>query len=95
MEQSQMQQLITSVPRGDLHFTLGLVGSCLFALMLLCGCGAEPLPVESWTEEELGKIRSRIWDLGAPEDPTNRVAQDPRAQAFGELLYFSTLLMYY
>ena len=92
MVQLQTQRLITSVPKGRFNLTMRLIGSCLLALMLLCGCGAEPLPVESWTEEELGKIRSRIWDLSPPDDPTNRVAQDPRAQAFGELLYFSTLL---
>ena len=92
MVQLQTQRLITSVPKGRFNLTMRLIGSWLLALMLLCGCGAEPLPVESWTEEELGKIRSRIWDLSPPDDPTNRVAQDPRAQAFGELLYFSTLL---
>ena len=60
MVQLQTQRLITSVPKGNLSPTMRLIGSCLLALVLLCGCGVEPLPVESWTEEELGKIRSRM-----------------------------------
>ena len=92
MVRQQMRQLITSVPRASTLPKMGLNWACAIATVLVFGCGAEPLPVESWTDEEIGKIRSRIWDLPAPSDTTNRVAQDSQAQAFGELLYFSTLL---
>lgn len=55
-------------------------------------CGNEELSVEVWSSDELGKIRSRVWDLDPPQDPTNRFANDPKAAAFGELLFYSTAL---
>ena len=55
-------------------------------------CGGSELSIEVWSSEELGKIRSRIWDLDLPQDPTNRYANDPEAVEFGELLFYSTAL---
>jgi len=58
----------------------------------VASCGAESLSVDSWTEEQIGKIRSRIWNLAPPIDPTNRVAQSTTAQQLGEQLFFTVEL---
>lgn len=76
------------VPFRPIVRTLWVVVYCLITI----GCGADEPVVESWSEEELGKIRSRIWRGDSPVDPTNRVSQDETAKRFGELLFFSTEL---
>ena len=49
---------------------------------------------DQWTEEDLALLRSMsLRELGpAPPDPTNRVADDPRAAEFGRKLFFDTRL---
>ncbi|MGE3190240.1 MAG: cytochrome-c peroxidase [Vicinamibacterales bacterium] len=55
--------------------------------------GSAPSP-SGWTPAEIEELRSM--SLGAleplPPDPTNRVADDPRAAAFGGRLFFDTRL---
>jgi cytochrome c peroxidase len=71
------------------------LGLCLFVAVsagLLASCGAESPSVESWTDEEIGKIRSRIWNVSPPADSTNAVSQNVTAQQLGELLFFSVEL---
>lgn len=53
-----------------------------------------PALAPAWTEEQRATLRS-LWlrDLPAPPpDPTNRVAEDPRAVAFGHRLFFDRRL---
>ncbi|MGE4055382.1 MAG: cytochrome-c peroxidase, partial [Vicinamibacterales bacterium] len=47
-----------------------------------------------WTEEDMTQLSSMsLRELGpAPADPTNRVADDPRAVEFGRKLFFDTRL---
>jgi cytochrome c peroxidase len=49
---------------------------------------------DQWTEEDVAQLRSMsLRELGpAPADPTNRVADDPRAVAFGRKLFLDTRL---
>src|SRR5688500_1537996 len=49
---------------------------------------------DRWTNEEVAQLSSMaLRDLGsAPADPTNRVAEDPRAAEFGRQLFFDTRL---
>jgi len=49
---------------------------------------------DRWTTEEVGLLSSlSLRELGsAPADPTNRVAEDPRAAEFGRQLFFDTRL---
>jgi cytochrome c peroxidase len=49
---------------------------------------------DRWTTEEVGLLSSlSLRELGpAPVDPTNRVADDPRAAEFGRTLFFDTRL---
>jgi cytochrome c peroxidase len=49
---------------------------------------------DRWTIEEVGVLSSlSLRELGpAPADPTNRVADDPRAAEFGRRLFFDTRL---
>ena len=49
---------------------------------------------ERWNQAEIEELRSlSLMDLEpVPVDPTNRVAGDPRAAAFGERLFFDTRL---
>jgi cytochrome c peroxidase len=49
---------------------------------------------DRWTEEEVAHLSSMsLRELGpAPADPTNRVADDPRAAEFGRKLFFDTRL---
>ena len=51
-------------------------------------------PVTPWTQEELGQLRAlSIRSLPAvPADPSNRVADDPRAAALGHRLFFDQRL---
>lgn len=64
----------------------------LLAIVVLAACGPEAIKVETWTDDELGKIRSRVWRPATALDPTNRVSNNAEAQAFGELLFFSSEL---
>ncbi len=49
---------------------------------------------DRWTEEEIAQLGSMsLRELGpTPADPTNRVADDPRAAEFGRKLFFDTRL---
>src|SRR5688572_26786548 len=49
---------------------------------------------DRWTEEEVAQLRSMsLRELGpAPTDPTNRVADDPRAAELGRRLFFDARL---
>ena len=49
---------------------------------------------DRWSREEVAQLSSlSLRELGpAPADPTNRVADDPRAAAFGRTLFFDTRL---
>jgi cytochrome c peroxidase len=65
------------------------------ALLLLVSmtCAAAPSGAW-WSAEQLAELRGMsLQQLGAvPADPTNRVADDPRAAALGERLFFDTRL---
>lgn len=63
------------------------------ATLLLVSAYAAIPRGETWTAdqiEELGSMSLRTVDL--PPDPTNRVADDPAAAAFGRALFFDTRL---
>ena len=69
-----------------------LAGAALLLLATIV-CTAAPSG-ERWSEEEIDELKG-LWlgSLGAPPpDPTNRVADDPRAAALGERLFFDTRL---
>jgi cytochrome c peroxidase len=65
------------------------------ATILLIASGVYLLwPRPEWTAEELSTLRG-LWigSLGAlPPDPSNKVADDPRAAALGQRLFFDTRL---
>ena len=66
-----------------------------FALLLVVTTVLAAAPRgDQWTEEEVAQLSSMsLRELGpAPADPTNRVADDPRAVAFGRKLFFDTRL---
>jgi cytochrome c peroxidase len=53
-----------------------------------------PAPEEQWSDAEVAMLRS-LWIGSLPElppDPSNAVADDPRAAMFGHELFFSTAL---
>jgi cytochrome c peroxidase len=65
------------------------------ALLLVVTMVTGAAPNEDrWTEEEVAQLRSMaLRELGpVPADPTNRVADDPRAAEFGRKLFFDTRL---
>jgi cytochrome c peroxidase len=65
------------------------------ALLLAATMAAAAAPREErWTAEEVAQLSSMsLRELGAaPADPTNRVADDPRAAEFGRKLFFETRL---
>ena len=68
-----------------------LLVSCTIVLGTVAGlvAGGDP-----WTAAELNELRSlALTELGpVPPDPTNRVADDPRAAALGERLFFDRRL---
>ena len=67
----------------------------VFALLLVVTIVSAAAPRgERWTEEELAQLSSMsLRELGpAAADPTNRVADDPRAAEFGRRLFFDTRL---
>ena len=65
------------------------------ALLLVATMVSAAAPREDrWTEEEVAQLSSlSLRELGAaPADPTNRVADDPRAAEFGRRLFFDARL---
>src|SRR5688500_9533851 len=67
----------------------------VFALLLVVTMVAAASPRgDRWTREEAAVLASlSLRDLGpVPADPTNRVADDSRAAAFGRKLFFDTRL---
>jgi cytochrome c peroxidase len=66
-----------------------------FALVLIVTIVVAAAPVaDRWTEGEVAQLSSMsLRDLGpAPADPTNRVADDPRAAKLGRALFFDARL---
>jgi cytochrome c peroxidase len=66
-----------------------------FALVLLLTMASAAAPRgDRWTAEQVAELSSlSLRELGpAPADPTNRVADDPRAAKFGRTLFFDTRL---
>lgn len=70
-----------------------LIGICALVLTGVTVAGATS-DWEGWSAKQLGELRTL--SLGAlepvPADPTNRVADDPRAAQLGERLFFGTRL---
>jgi cytochrome c peroxidase len=66
----------------------------LGAGLLAAGLHAASAPDARWTEEERAIIRSLALDAlpPLPADPSNRVADDPRAADLGRALFFDTRL---
>lgn len=66
----------------------------LAALAAIVASTAAGVQAHRWSEEEVEELRS-LW-IGSleplPPDPTNRVADDPRAVALGHRLFFDTRL---
>jgi len=73
----------------------GATGALLIAA-LVCGCGggggggaATDDPDPSFTPDEMSALAGLRYDDGPPPaDPSNRVADDPGAQLFGQRLFF-------
>jgi cytochrome c peroxidase len=66
-----------------------------FALVLIVTIVVSAAPgADRWTAEDVAQLSSMsLRELGpAPADPTNRVADDPRAAEFGRRLFFDTRL---
>jgi cytochrome c peroxidase len=63
----------------------------LFVVTIVAAAGGRG---ERWTLEEIGELSAlSLRALGPlPEDPTNRVADDPQAAALGKRLFFDTRL---
>jgi cytochrome c peroxidase len=70
-----------------------LLVTCAVLLFVTIVVTAAP-GTDRWTEEETAHLSSMsLRELGpAPADPTNRVADDPRAVEFGRKLFFDTRL---
>ena len=70
-----------------------LLATSTLLLVLTLVVAAAPCE-DQWTREELDLLNGMsLRELGpAPADPTNRVADDPRAAAFGRKLFFETRL---
>ena len=71
----------------------GLLATSTLLLLLTVVVAAAPRG-DQWTTEDVALLRSMsLRELGpAPADPTNRVADDPRAAAFGRQLFFDARL---
>jgi len=72
-----------------------ILSSVLFgAGLLAAGLHAASAPAVRWTEEERAIIRSLALDAlpALPADPSNRVADDPRAAELGRALFFDVRL---
>ena len=70
------------------HLALLLVGMGIALLTYACSA----LEKNPWSDEEVTKLRT-LW-IGSlpplPADPSNTYADDPRAAAFGQKLFFDT-----
>ncbi len=71
---------------------LGAVLVFAFAALLIFEAWQRLVPPRPWSEAELGVLRSLSLAALAPlpADPTNAVADDPRAAEFGHALFFET-----
>ena len=71
------------------HYFSGLL-LLIGLLLLVSACSA--FGGSPWSEEEIAKLRT-LW-IGSlpplPNDPSNKYADDPRAAAFGQKLFFDT-----
>lgn len=72
-----------------MHFTKILSFCCCSLLFLLAGFSLSQSS-STWTFTEQSVIRGlALSNLGAvPKDPSNRVADDPKAASFGHKLFF-------
>ena len=70
-----------------------LLAACALLLVVTVVSAASPRG-DRWTSEEVAQLAGlSLRELGpAPADPTNRVADDPRAAEFGRKLFFDTRL---
>lgn len=67
----------------------------LFVAVISASAGAiglSKVPAVSWSDEELSVVRSLALDAlpPLPADPSNRVADDPRAAELGRAIFFDT-----
>jgi cytochrome c peroxidase len=71
-----------------------LLSVLLGAGLLAAGLHAASAPASRWTEEERTLIQSLALDALSPlpADPSNKVADNPRAAEFGRALFFDTRL---
>lgn len=71
-----------------------LLGSAFLALIAIAAIAFRVWPRSPWTEAEVATLRG-LW-IGSlpplPPDPSNRYADDARAAAFGQQLFFDTRL---
>ena len=67
------------------------LGVLLVIALTIATCGGEPGPTD-WTADEIETLRE-LW-IGSlpplPHDPSNAFADDPRAAALGQHLFFDT-----
>jgi cytochrome c peroxidase len=78
-------------PMVSKHSVLGLAAA---AVLLVAGAVYLLWPRPEWSQDEVATLRG-LWigSLGAlPPDPSNKVADDPRAVAMGQQLFFDTRL---
>src|SRR5919205_2288454 len=78
-----------------MSFTARKVAGIAGGVLLLTGAvliGTALWPRQAWSAQELGTLRSlSLSSLGpVPADPSNAVADDPRAAALGQALFFDT-----
>ena len=68
-----------------------MLPAVLAGILLLSSCEFAPAP---WTDEEIAVLQSLALESlpELPPDPTNAVADDPRAAEFGRQLFFDTRL---
>ena len=71
-----------------------ITGVALALVLLAAVAYSAGSPVDRWTAEQIEELKTlSIASLDAvPADPTNRVADDPRAAALGRRLFFDTRL---
>ena len=64
----------------------------ILSLTLLLACDEEPTLSVELNDAERDRVLAMIRDETPPPDPTNAVAEDPRAAALGQWLYFEERL---
>lgn len=77
--------------RRSFRAQAGAVAVGFLVLMLVAACTVGPLAAQpAWSQDELAVLRSLALDAlkPLPSDPSNHVADDPRAAALGERLFF-------